>query len=423
MAWTWLPASMRVFELEAEPVPLADASGTLQTLLAQPSALRASVRLVDSGGATVSLGKSTASEGAPLTTLRIALDPESGPELSVDFLAHQLRPERLRTVVEAALAVLRGAATPSEALGCPPELLPASPATEGSIVAPASWPEAELLSSARRGHLRLLQPRVLQQWHSNDCGYHTLYNARLLLEVAESLRRGEVPQESVRAGFGDEAAYFRHVFSSMRSLRAKMQGDERDAVLRSCTIDKSHMQHILSDDPTLVGRLVIAETATGGLPSAEELRRRLHEAPGGVLGLALGAVTHWLAAVVAHTPNGPLLLIADSQNKPLLAGTAAHLLADEALEARFPDFAMRLRSETPRYQEAPEEDIRKVWEAGLPEWWKGAQKDPVYWRQRPVSVRKQLQEMEISAVYSFLASLEEALTGGGAGAEPLEAAL
>lgn len=215
----------------------------------------------------------------------------------------------------------------------------------------------------------------------------------------------------MRSGLSDEPAYWRHLFTSMRLLRTRTRGAERDAVLRSCTIDKSHMEHILAEDPALAQHMIIAETATGGLPSVEELRRQLRDTPGGVLGVALGAVTHWLAAVITCTPSGPLILLADSQNKPLFSGIEAQTLAEDVVEARFPDFVLRLRAEAPRYKEAPEEAIREVWEAGVPEWWKGKVKDATYWRQRPAAVRRQLQEMEISAVYAFVETLEEALLG------------
>merc|ERR1712150_276980 len=92
--------------------------------------------------------------------------------------------------------------------------------------------------------------------------------------------------------------------------------------------------------------------------------------------------------------------------------------ARDMVESRLPDFLLRLRAEIPRYADAPESVLRDLHEAGVPEWWKGKEKNPTYWRFRPASLRRQLQEMEISAVYSMLDSLEEVLTGEGASALP-----
>lgn len=54
------------------------------------------------------------------------------------------------------------------------------------------WVGMDLVSPSQSSEaLVLIQPRVTAQWHPNACGYHALYNARLLLTAADALSAGE----------------------------------------------------------------------------------------------------------------------------------------------------------------------------------------------------------------------------------------
>lgn len=393
--------------------------------------------------ARVSLSKPISNGGAVLT-LCVTVQPkdaENERELSLDLA--QLNQNYIQTLVEEAVAILSSApsgdccktyVTASQRGGYRqggPAPMPVSAPTQtveendtlsdlaGHTVDQsrcACWSQGKLVSSCRRGQLLMLQPWVAPQRHQNACGYHALYNAQMLLTAADALAQGVAPSADVFEAFQDERGSCRKLLAALHMLQTKPpegrsnSSQWKPATIRGCTLDQCHIRHLLALDPTLARRIFIAEAEVrAGVAEAKDAIVDLAKGKGEPVALILGCVTHWLAAAVACTPDGPVLLLADSFNKCLLSSIPSAELAEKIVEERFPGFVEKIRAEMPRYVEAPETVLRELFETGVPEWWKGKEKSSVYWKHRPAPLRRHLQEMEIEAVYAYLDELEKLL--------------
>lgn len=342
-----------------------------------PVSLRRTVTTSDGAG-TVSVLQPVA-EGSPFT-LSIQHPKRS---LTID-LPHEAR-HRISTIVQAVVGVHNGAD------GQP----------EGGVdvdEAPLRWP-GQLVSSSQRGSTQLLQPLACKQWHPNACGHHALHNALELLTAAKALANGEDVPPTCTEALRSEPQLWLRVSASMESLGTRWPV----ASFQGGTLDECHMRHLI-DAMHLEGQLVILPSAARGDSDASHALAGLSRP--GAAAFLLGSETHWLAAAVAlpHS-GGAVVLLADSHNKPLLEGRSSDELAKRALEQALPGFAERTRLSSKRYAQAPDAVLAELWRDGVPEWWKGSPKDPIWWRHRPLHVRTALLRGECEAVQGHLEHL------------------
>lgn len=393
-----MPEDADIIDVEGQPTKLGSLADGLLNSLTQACVIRRTFKVLDREGVSVSVAQHVGTADAPITVSVSS----SGREISWDLRRLDVNhPGRLQMLVESALLALDET-----------DLKEFNDTHVGEHRA-EPWPENELVCSSQHGEVRLLQPRVCAQWHSNACGYHALYNARVLLAAAESMAGGRMPSQSVREALRDEQAFYKDMFSTLQTLQnCSQEGSSwRPASLRSGGLHQSHMRHLLQEDSDIVDqRFFIIDADTGGAKQAETSVASLRSGrEAKALAFLLGSVTHWVAAVATITPQGPVILLADSFNKPLLDGTSSQALAQVCIEKFYDAFSIRLKSDMPVYAGAPDDVLRSLYENGVPEWWKGKEKDSLYWKHRPSQLRRSLMEMEIDATRNHLQELESLL--------------
>eukprot|EP00746_Dinoflagellata_sp_MGD_P020052 gnl/MRDRNA2_/MRDRNA2_146643_c0_seq1.p1 gnl/MRDRNA2_/MRDRNA2_146643_c0~~gnl/MRDRNA2_/MRDRNA2_146643_c0_seq1.p1 ORF type:complete len:423 (+),score=71.43 gnl/MRDRNA2_/MRDRNA2_146643_c0_seq1:60-1328(+) len=416
MAWTWTSDSNLASNVSIQSSSISSVAESLIGPITDKTAVQCISASLDDVKGQVTLSKS--SESGALLTLAVKVQPkdeETEAQLSLDVAQHMQ--SSIQTVVEEAITILCGKHTGD---CCKPvfgteEMKMESDGKrdpESSNVTCDLWLHGELVSFCQRGQLRMIQPRVARQRHQNACGYHALHNAQLLLTASDALAQGLVPSQDLCTALQSERVSWRQLLADLHILQTKPPDGSKwkPSVIRGCTLDQCHIRHLLSLNPGLSKRVFIVEAeVSAGLGEAKDAIVNLLKGKGDSVALILGCVTHWVAAVVACASDGPILLLADSFNKCLLNSIPSAELAKKGVEDAFPGFVERIQIEMPRYIEAPRSVLEELYETGVPEWWQGQQKSSVYWKHRPAPLRRQLAEMEISAIYAYLDEIEKVI--------------
>jgi hypothetical protein len=272
---------------------------------------------------------------------------------------------------------------------------------------------------------RLLQPQCLQQWNSNTCGYHALFSVQCLLEGETSKLCS--PHYFWQRTLSHIQALAEYGETSGRWPRSRVTKGVADGV---------HLRHLVESSDVLRGRVTIAETL-------EEFEMQIREPMNDILsghtqahGFVLAGTCHWYAAAVAtaqHAHSGIKLgtvpkhlpcsasgdeihiFFCDSYNRPLVnLGSEEHVagVAEELVQAERPDFMANLRMQ-PEWAHRPQADLDKVFEEGLPEWWKGVQKSSLFWRSQPLELKRNLKIQELTNIKAYLESINVALMHTG----------
>lgn len=250
---------------------------------------------------------------------------------------------------------------------------------------------------------QVIQPRCLQQWHHDICGHHALFNVRRLLGNAA----GGLENESLfwLEALRDVEALARHGEESGRWPRSRVQGG---------VADEAHLRHLIAGDPSLAGRVTVvgskeALARVEVQEALEVLGRHGRESP--AHGFLLGGRTHWYSAVAAPSQEGPRLFLCNSYNIPL----ARLRVADDVEALVEAEMVRRRRSQVERLQRQPDwahrpyAHIESAVDDGIQEWWKGALRSALFWRQQPLHLQQQLQIQEYEDVRCYIETLLQAM--------------
>lgn len=253
----------------------------------------------------------------------------------------------------------------------------------------------------------VVQPLCLQQWHHGVCGHHALYSASCIL-------RGQ-PEALL-----DERRFWASTLLGVAALADHGEGSGKwpRSRVTGGVADETHLQHLADADAFLKDRVSIffahdglaADLSHSDSQSATALRavrngqRRAHA-------FLCGATSHWYAVIAVGPAPGecgrPQLWLCDSYNAPvagLRSDADTEAFIDRHMTTIRPRVYESLRA-LPEYAHRPEEHLAGAFETGVQEWWKGIIKAPLFWRHRPLSLRRELKSQEIREVRSYLSSL------------------
>lgn len=272
---------------------------------------------------------------------------------------------------------------------------------------PDTLQSLSLIAADEERHI--FQPRCLQQWHGDICGHHALFNARCLL-------LGEVDM------LQDAERFWQHLLEGVAELAEHGERSKRWQKSRVvCGMaDGVHLRHLVDSDSLLRGRVTIVE-------STERLSQKLRDPEAevqlaiagfpsgrGAHAFLLGATNHWYAAVAIAAPGdkgGPQLWFCDSYNKGLV-----HLRTEEDVEEMLERLMIEKRADLcevfkqrPEWSHRPQDHIDAAVEDGVQEWWKGHLKSALFWRDKPLELRRQLMKQELNDVREYMEMLISAL--------------
>ncbi|GBG29102.1 Adenylyltransferase and sulfurtransferase MOCS3 [Hondaea fermentalgiana] len=284
-----------------------------------------------------------------------------------------------------------------------------------STMASRSAQRPKTVHAFRVDDVSFRQPETLRQWHPNACGYHALFNAIRLLDAE--------PATKVR-----EEEFWREALTWLRTLHAYNHVSKRwsSSGLRSVTLDQMQIAYLIDHDVRLRGRV-------GVFGSLEEVMALGDAMPRAIV---FGCVTHWAAAAVHH--ESTTVFFAESFDKTCMQFATAYEsrdqedvslektlefreprnLADAIMEDYHPKFIAKLRASHVSYAHMPAEALEDFYENGVPEYWKGKEKNSLYWTHRPRELRVFLLVQEIEAVAALVDHLFEYLSAGKRAAEP-----
>ncbi|KAG8466257.1 hypothetical protein KFE25_002013 [Diacronema lutheri] len=204
------------------------------------------------------------------------------------------------------------------------------------------------------GALRIVQPRVPQQWHPNLCGAHALFDVRLMLELAdrEASRHGGTPASAALGPLADaraDACACRYVVACLHQISAHQRESGAWATLRPAAgvLDAAQLRWLAAQDPQLRDRVLVFDELPADLDhelrelrcAREQRRGALAHPPaatpfvsfvsqlvalvarahgqrvgaagdggcenGRAIGVIFGAVHHWLALVLLPAHAAP----------------------------------------------------------------------------------------------------------------------
>jgi len=240
----------------------------------------------------------------------------------------------------------------------------------------------------------------MHQWHGGTCGYHALWNAQCLLA-------GDV------ARLMDEPAFWNFVFNNVDRLIAHGEssaGWPRSRFLGGVA-DGCHLKYLAATNSALKDCLSVSEIACQfeATPGLARLRAGSMSAEA----FLVGAQTHWYCIVVqpAAMSGQPRLWICDSYNASLaILRTSEDVqgLVKSTLELRDQKQVESLKK-TAEWCHRPDADIEAAVQDGIPEWWKGAHRSALFWRYKPMELRKHLLTQEYSDISSHIKLLLDAM--------------
>ncbi|CAK9020825.1 unnamed protein product [Durusdinium trenchii] len=362
--------------LTTEPLAVLPAAEELWRALHAPLQLKWEVPL--EGGFQAALVATMAQGTAPWPPARVQLELSSGGEAK----ALELQVPSNASVTQVA------------------QLLTASCTLQGNLFGQTDTPSDGMLKKQKKDPLledvdvidqcqerKIAQLQSLDQWHDGVCGHHALFNLRCLLrDELDSLR--------------DEQRFWQQVIADVQRLAhfGELSGSWPRSRVVCGVADEVHLRHLVEQDEELTGRITLAST----IESLKEQLRGLKISD--VHGFLLGAATHWYSAAVVRQSTGVRIYFFDSYNVPVVS-----LRSNEDIEGLVEQRLHQSRSRTmeslrkdPHWAHRPQNHLEEAVDGGVEEWWKGVRKASMFWRHKPLEVKRELQRMDLLLVRDFL---------------------
>ncbi|CAJ1459780.1 unnamed protein product [Effrenium voratum] len=361
-------------DVASSPLGAEGAAEALCRALHGPLSVRWQVPLENGFVAALQAQLQEPSESWPPRQVQLQLARPGLPALEMQVPSAS-SPQQLATLITAARRVAEGRA---------------------DEVPPEKILEAELEVVDECQERKIAQPLSIRQWHHGVCGHHALFNLRCML-------RGDL--DALR----DEPKFWQQALADMQRLAnfGEQSGRWPRSRVLCGVADEVHLRHLVDHDEELKGRITLAT-------SLESLKDQL---PGlrksAVHGFLLGAATHWYSAAVLHTPGGPQIYFFDSYNVPLArvrSDAEVEDLLERQLKVSRNDTVEQLKRD-PFWVHRPSHELELAAEQGVEEWWKGVRKASMFWRHKPLEVRRQLKRLDLVGVRDFLQVLLDFASG------------
>jgi len=250
-----------------------------------------------------------------------------------------------------------------------------------------------------------LQLRSQPQWHPSTCSHHALFNASVLLRAA---RRPGSHSEAQQDLLSTRLLWSR----TLGGIQALVQHGEASGKwvasrVTSGMADEAHLQVLIDGNPLLSGAVRVLSMPEQWSTEEEQAVAKV-VTEGREVAFLLGAAIHWVCVVVTPGPK-PRIWYVDSENRRLAEavrqGPEAFAAADE--EANRARRIVTLGAG--RLQQAPDAEIQRVLEEGMPQYWRGVTQASEFWRFKPRCVRERLMQLQMVAIETHLTNIVKAL--------------
>ena len=262
-----------------------------------------------------------------------------------------------------------------------------APVIVGALLPCSLAPPAALLDAQAEPGIVML--KAAKQWHGNACGHHALANAIAMLHCTDP----EAPLDIYHVW--SVAAFALNVLNEYRTA----SGMWSTSRLEAGTLDATHLSHFVANTPELRDFVTVLANVDE-LETSCRLALQYSSVVGKRHAFVLGLESHWVAfALIA--PN--VMWWADAHNKDVVALRSLDdclVLAMLVVERHRPVFRTKIRSMFPAYEHAPMSVLDTLYDDGIPEWWRGELKSPLWWTHRPAWVRTSIMLRELQAAFA-----------------------
>eukprot|EP00299_Pterocystis_sp_00344_P007583 c2519_g1_i1.p1 GENE.c2519_g1_i1~~c2519_g1_i1.p1 ORF type:complete len:1392 (+),score=412.82 c2519_g1_i1:290-4177(+) len=238
----------------------------------------------------------------------------------------------------------------------------------------------------------VLQLRSVGQWHPSVCGHHAYFNA---LSVIAALNGSDL------SPLLNEQSFWKSTLNNIHTMQTHSIQNNlwKSNNLNGGILDGSHLNWLISQLPANIKHNVRA------CETVEEVKHFVKNAPiDQNCAIIFGAQTHWITFVLCTINGSRYVIYMDSHNKPINDSVDVRTVADEIIEKHREVFIERLKR-VPRWQMAPNQVLSDMFTKGIPEYWKGFEKNQMWWSSRPASIRKKLLIDEVEASRNALRTL------------------